>query len=118
VRLAGWADAYYLLLAPHNVCDPVGTEGQFAPGGGDAELEVLEHFNDFADSWVLDLVNEPPRIDTSDGCFTLPDRPASASSSITRPARHTLAREAASNCSKQAGSIAASVLRGQGVRAV
>jgi galactonate dehydratase len=72
--------------------------------------KVLEHFNDFAYSWVLDLVNEPPRIDTSAGCFTLPDRAGLA--------RHTLARKAASNCSKQAGSVAASVLRGQGVRAV
>ena len=24
-RLAGWADAYSLLMAPHNVCGPVGT---------------------------------------------------------------------------------------------
>ena len=38
-RGGGHGDYRHLVLAPHNVCDPVGTEGQLAPGGGDAELQ-------------------------------------------------------------------------------
>jgi galactonate dehydratase len=36
--------------------------------------KVLEHFNDFADRWVHELVDDAPRV-ASDGCFTVPDRP-------------------------------------------
>jgi galactonate dehydratase len=74
-RLAGWADAYYLLLAPHNVCGPVGTMANLHFAIATPNYKVLEHFNDFADAWVQDLVDAPPRIDPADGCFTLPDRP-------------------------------------------
>jgi galactonate dehydratase len=74
-RLAGWADAYYLLLAPHNVCGPVGTMANLHFAVATPNYKVLEHFNDFADSWVQDLVDTPPRIDPADGCFTLPERP-------------------------------------------
>ena len=38
-RLAGWADAYDLLLAPHNVCGPVGTMANLHLRGRDAELQ-------------------------------------------------------------------------------
>jgi galactonate dehydratase len=74
-RLAGWADAYYLLLAPHNVCGPVGTMANLHFAVATPNYKVLEHFNDFADSWVQELVDAPPRIDPADGCFTLPERP-------------------------------------------
>ena len=74
-RLAGWADAYYLLLAPHNVCGPVGTMANLHLAVATPNYKVLEHFNDFADSWVEELVDAPPRIDPKDGCFTLPERP-------------------------------------------
>ena len=74
-RLAGWADAYYLLLAPHNVCGPVGTMANLHFAIATPNYKVLEHFNDFADSWVHDLVDAPPRVDPADGCFTLPERP-------------------------------------------
>jgi galactonate dehydratase len=74
-RLAGWADAYYLLLAPHNVCGPVGTMANVHLAMATPNYKVLEHFNDFADSWVQDLVDQPPRVDPSDGCFVLPERP-------------------------------------------
>jgi galactonate dehydratase len=36
---------------------------------------VLEHFNDFADPWVSDLVDVAPTVDRDDGCFAVPDRP-------------------------------------------
>jgi galactonate dehydratase len=74
-RLAGWADAYSMLLAPHNVCGPVGTMANLHLAVATPNYKVLEHFNDFADSWVQDLVDHAPRIDPADGCFTLPERP-------------------------------------------
>ena len=36
---------------------------------------MLEHFNDFADPWVSELVDRAPRVDASDGCFPLPEGP-------------------------------------------
>lgn len=74
-KLAGWADAYNLLMAPHNVCGPVGTMANLHFAVATPNYKVLEHFNDFADSWVHDLVSGSPRIDASDGCFVAPDRP-------------------------------------------
>jgi galactonate dehydratase len=74
-RLAGWADAYSLLLAPHNVCGPVGTMANLHFAVCTPNYKVLEHFNDFADSWVQELVDHAPRIDPADGCFTVPERP-------------------------------------------
>jgi galactonate dehydratase len=74
-RLAGWADAYSLLLAPHNVCGPVGTMANLHLAVATPNYKVLEHFNDFADAWVHDLVDHSPRIDRRDGCFGAPTRP-------------------------------------------
>ena len=74
-RLAGWADAYGLVLAPHNVCGPVGTMANLHLAVATSNYKVLEHFNDFADSWVHDLVDDPPHVDRRDGCFVAPQRP-------------------------------------------
>lgn len=74
-RLAGWADVYALNLAPHNVCGPVGTMANLHFAVATPNYKVLEHFNDFADSWVHDLVDHSPRIDPEDGCFVAPNRP-------------------------------------------
>jgi galactonate dehydratase len=73
-RLAGWADAYYLQMAPHNVCGPVGTMANLHFAIATPNYKVLEHFNDFADPWVQSLVDGAPRVE-ADGCFTLPERP-------------------------------------------
>ena len=73
-RLAGWADAYYLLMAPHNVCGPVGTMANLHLAIATPNYKVLEHFNDFADAWVHTLVDHSPAVE-ADGCFALPDRP-------------------------------------------
>jgi galactonate dehydratase len=73
--LAGWADAHYLLMAPHNVCGPVGTMANVHFAVATPNYKILEHFNDFADSWVHDLVDYSPRVAAEDGCFGLPDRP-------------------------------------------
>ena len=61
-HLAGWADAHYLLLAPHNVCGPVGTMANVHFAIATPNYKLLEHFNDFADPWVQDLVDHPPRV--------------------------------------------------------
>jgi len=74
-KLAGWADAYGLLMAPHNVCGPVGTAANLHFAIACGNYKVLEHFNDFADPWVFDLVSGAPRIDAADGCFALPTEP-------------------------------------------
>jgi galactonate dehydratase len=66
-RLAGWADAHYLLMAPHNVCGPVGTIANVHLAVATPNYKVLEHFNDFADSWVHDLVDRSPRVAVEDG---------------------------------------------------
>jgi galactonate dehydratase len=74
-RLAGWADAYSLILAPHNVCGPVGTMANLHFAVATPNYKILEHFNDFADAWTHDLVDQSPKIDRRDGCFVAPDRP-------------------------------------------
>jgi galactonate dehydratase len=74
-RLAGWADAYGALLAPHNVCGPVGTAANLHLAACTPNYKVLEHFNDFADPWVAELVDRAPAVDPADGCFALPEEP-------------------------------------------
>jgi galactonate dehydratase len=74
-RLAGWAEAYELPLAPHNVCGPVGTLANIHFAVATPNYLILEHFNDFADSWVSELVDAAPAIDPLDGCFQAPTTP-------------------------------------------
>jgi galactonate dehydratase len=74
-RLAGWADAYALLMAPHNVCGPVGTMANLHFAVATPNYKVLEHFNDFADAWTHELVDRSPHIDPADGCFAAPEGP-------------------------------------------
>ncbi len=74
-RLAAWAEAYELPLAPHNVCGPVGTAANVHFAAATPNVLVVEHFNDFADPWLSEIVDEAPWVDPADGCFRLPDRP-------------------------------------------
>jgi galactonate dehydratase len=74
-RLAGWAEAYELPLAPHNVCGPVGTAANVHFAVATPNHLILEHFNDFADPWVRELVDAPPVVDPIDGCFAVPTGP-------------------------------------------
>lgn len=74
-KLAGWAEAYGVLMAPHNVCGPVGTAANLHFAVACPNYKVLEHFNDFADPWVHDLVTGSPRVDPADGCFARPIAP-------------------------------------------
>jgi galactonate dehydratase len=74
-RLAGWTEAHYLALAPHNVGGPVATAANVHFAAATRNVDILEHFNDFADPWVSELVDEAPWVDPADGCFGLPERP-------------------------------------------
>jgi galactonate dehydratase len=73
--VAGWADAHHLVMAPHNVCGPVGTMANIHFAVATPNYKVLEHFNDFADPWVQELVDHAPVVSAADGCFELPHRP-------------------------------------------
>ena len=74
-RLAGWADAHYLELAPHNVGGPVATAANVQFAAATPNVRVVEHFNDFADPWVMTLVDEAPTVSPDDGCFGVSERP-------------------------------------------
>lgn len=73
-KLASWAATYDLLLAPHNVCGPVGTTANIHFAFATANFKILEHFNDFADPWVSGLVDGAPTV-SPDGFFEPPTRP-------------------------------------------
>ena len=60
-KLAGVGRRYGLLLAPHNVCGPVGTMANVHFAAATPNYKILEHFNDFADPWVQDLVDGAPQ---------------------------------------------------------
>lgn len=72
-KLAAWAEAYYMLVAPHNVCGPVATAANVHLAACTPNYKILEHFNDFADAWVKGAVDHYPEV--VDGYFDLPDRP-------------------------------------------
>jgi galactonate dehydratase len=74
-KLAAWAEAYGVLMAPHNVCGPVGTAANLHFAVACGNYKVLEHFNDFADPWVRDLVVGAYEVDAADGCFGVPTEP-------------------------------------------
>ncbi len=74
-KLAGWADAYFMLIAPHNVCGPVATAANLHVAASTPNFKVQEHFNDFADAWIKQAVTGLPEVDAADGCFALPTGP-------------------------------------------
>lgn len=74
-KLAAWADAYYMLMAPHNVCGPVGTAAALHVAASTTNFKIQEHFNDFADAWVKEAVTGMVEVDPTDGCFPLPNGP-------------------------------------------
>ena len=74
-RLAGWTEAHYLTLAPHNVGGPVATAANVHFAVATRNVDIVEHFNDFADAWVSELVDVAPTVDAADGCFAPPGAP-------------------------------------------
>jgi galactonate dehydratase len=74
-KLAATAETHFILIAPHNVGGPVATAANLHLGACTPNFKIQEHFNDFADSWLHDVVSGLPAVDPADGCFPLPDRP-------------------------------------------
>jgi galactonate dehydratase len=74
-KVAGWAEAYYMMMAPHNVGGPIGTMANLHLAATLTNFKIQEHFNDFADAWVKDIQQGMPEIDPVDGCFPVPTKP-------------------------------------------
>jgi galactonate dehydratase len=72
-KLAAWAEAYYVLVAPHNVGGPVSTAASLHLGAAIPNFKVLEHFNDFAEAHVQASAPGNPAV--VDGYFGLPSGP-------------------------------------------
>ncbi|WP_028923825.1 mandelate racemase/muconate lactonizing enzyme family protein [Pseudonocardia acaciae] len=72
-KLAGEAEAHYLLMAPHNVGGPISTAANLHLAATTVNFKIQEHFNDFADPFVKRCAPGLPEV--VDGYFPLPDRP-------------------------------------------
>ena len=72
-KLAGWAEAYYMLVAPHNVGGPVSTAAAFHFAASTQNFKIQENFNDFGEPYVKQAVTGLPEIE--DGYFPLPKGP-------------------------------------------
>jgi galactonate dehydratase len=72
-RIAAWAEAYYMLVAPHNVGGPVSTAAALHLAAATPNFKIQEHFNDFDEPYVKDAA--PGNPDVVDGCFPLPPGP-------------------------------------------
>ena len=72
-KVAAWADAYYVLIAPHNVCGPVATAAALHLAACTPNFKIQEHFNDFAEDHVKAAAPGNPEV--VDGYFALPKGP-------------------------------------------
>lgn len=72
-KLAGWAEAYYMLVAPHNVGGPVSTAAALHFAACTPNFKIQENFNDFGETYVRQAVTGLPEV--KDGYFPLPQGP-------------------------------------------
>ena len=72
-KLAAWAEAYYMLIAPHNVGGPISTAAALHLAACTPNFKIQEHFNDFSEAFVKKAAPGNPEID--DGYFALPSGP-------------------------------------------
>lgn len=72
-KLAAWAEAYYILVAPHNVGGPVSTAAALHFAASTPNFKIQEHFNDFAEDWVKAAAPGNPEV--VNGYFALPQGP-------------------------------------------
>lgn len=72
-KLAAWAEAYYILVAPHNVGGPVSTAAALHLAACTHNFKIQEHFNDFAEPFVKESAPGLPEV--VDGYFALPTGP-------------------------------------------
>ncbi len=72
-KLAAWAEAYYILVAPHNVGGPVSTAAALHLAACTHNFKIQEHFNDFDEAYVKETAPGLPEV--VDGYFALPSGP-------------------------------------------
>jgi galactonate dehydratase len=72
-RIAAWAEAYYVLVAPHNVGGPVSTAAALHLAAVTPNFKIQEHFNDFGEEYVKAAAPGNPEV--VDGYFSLPEGP-------------------------------------------
>lgn len=72
-RLAAWADANNVLVAPHNVGGPVSTAAALHLAACMVNFKIQENFNDFDVPWVKQSAPGVPEV--IDGYFSLPTQP-------------------------------------------
>ena len=72
-QLAAWADAYYVLIAPHNVGGQVSTAANLHVAATMPNFKIQEYFNDFSEAWVKESAVGLPEV--VDGYFALPEGP-------------------------------------------
>jgi galactonate dehydratase len=72
-KIASWADAHYVLVAPHNVGGPISTAAALHLAACTTNFKIQEHFNDFTEAFVKESAPGNPEV--VDGCFALPTRP-------------------------------------------
>ncbi len=72
-KIAAWADAHYVLVAPHNVGGPISTAAALQLAACTTNFKIQEHFNDFTEAFVKESAPGNPEV--VDGSFALPTRP-------------------------------------------
>ncbi len=72
-KLAAWAEAYYVLVAPHNVGGPVSTAAALHLAACTPNFKIQEYFNDFSEVYVKEAAAGLPEV--VDGYFALPGGP-------------------------------------------
>jgi galactonate dehydratase len=72
-KLAAWADAYFVTVAPHNVGGQISTAAALHLAAATTNFRIQEYFNDFADPWLKETAPGVPEI--VDGYFDLPSGP-------------------------------------------
>ncbi len=73
-KVAATAETHYVMIAPHNVGGPIATAANLHLAACTPNFKIQEHFNDFADSWIHDVMPGLPQVG-EDGCFPLPTAP-------------------------------------------
>ncbi|MEV5689136.1 MULTISPECIES: mandelate racemase/muconate lactonizing enzyme family protein [unclassified Streptomyces] len=74
-KLAATAETHYTLLAPHNVGGSVLTAATLQLAACTPNFKILEHFNDFADADIKQVVRGAPQVDPDTGCFEVSHAP-------------------------------------------
>ena len=74
-KAAAMADSNYDTFAPQNDGGPISTAAALHLSACTTNFKILEHFNDFVDSWVKEAATGPGYPEVKDGYFPLPSGP-------------------------------------------